>query len=44
MESMQLQKIECIWEMYQLFLRISKSAFAGWVFEVVVQRLFSGGW
>ena len=45
MKSMQLQKIERLRKMYQLFHRIQESsALAGWVFEVIVHRLFSGGW
>ena len=45
MKSMQLQKIERLRKMYQLFHRIQESsALAGWVFEVIVHPLFSGGW
>jgi len=44
-ESMRLQETECLWEMYQSFHRSSaSSALAGWVFEVIVHCLFSGGW
>ena len=45
MKSMQLQEVERLREMYQLFHRIPESStLAGWVFEVIVHRLFSGGW
>ena len=45
MKSMQLQEIERLREMYQLFHRIPESSIlAGWVFEAIVHRLFSDGW
>ena len=45
MKSMQLQKIERLREVDQLFHRIQESsALARWVFEAIVHRSFSGGW
>jgi len=45
MKSMQLQEIEHLREMYQLFHRFpGSSTLAGWVFEVIVHRSFSDGW
>ena len=45
MESMQLQEVERLREMYQLFHRIPESSIlAGWVFEAIVHRLFTDGW
>jgi len=45
MESMRLQEDEPLWELYGYFRRVSDgSTLAGWVFEAIVHRMFSGGW
>ena len=44
-ERMQLLQFEQLHEMFGLFHRIpASSTLAGWVFEAIVHRLFSGGW
>ena len=45
MEWMQLLQFEHLQEMFGLFHKIpASSTLAGWVFEAIVHRLFSGGW